>query len=62
MTNSDKLRATTDEQIAAYYEAANPFLCYNHCPARKFCGETRKKPMSCNQVLMTWLKQEVEDD
>ena len=62
MTNGDRLRAMTDEQIADYYEAANPFLCANYCPARKLCEETRKKPMSCKQVLMTWLKQEAEDD
>ena len=62
MTNGDKIRAMTDEQIADYYEAANPFLCANYCPARKLCEATRKHPMSCKQVLMLWLKQEIKSE
>lgn len=49
MTNGDKIRAMTDEELAIQLEE---FICYN-------VKECRREDISCTECALKWLKQEV---
>lgn len=51
MTNADRIRSMTDEELA---EILN---CHNFC-ARNFDCENGKRP--CQECNLDWLKQEAE--
>ena len=58
MTNGDKIRQMSDEEIAKYL--CN-FACI-HCPASNFCDLTIGNTKSCKKVVLNWLKQEAKDE
>ena len=61
MTNSDKIRAMTDEELA--YKLARIFGC-NDCPISDYCNDFTKdlENWVCPTVWIEWLKQEVSDN
>lgn len=52
MTNGEKIRAMTDEELAIQLEA---FICHN-------VEECRREDISCTECALKWLKQEVSED
>ncbi len=55
-TNADRIRATTDEELAGWLEQ---FASCEICPAiRERCGYGN----GCMKAWLDWLKQEVEED
>lgn len=52
MTNADKIRAMTDEEMAHYF-SEQP----DACPGRSGCSGK-----SCYDCWLDWLKQEVSDN
>jgi hypothetical protein len=55
MTNADKIRSMTDEQLADFL--ADVIDCW-HCPTYQECTDVK----SCDNVLMAWLKQEHKEE
>ena len=56
MTNGDKIRNMSDEEIAAQW--ANNRYCTN-CPAEDVC---EVPPRYCKEFIYNWLKQEAKDE
>ena len=56
MTNADKLRQMTDEELASYF-CTDGLMC-GECAIAKFCHECEEK--TCELTWLAWLKQEVE--
>lgn len=52
MTNGDRIRAMTDEELADFLDG---FLCYQ-------VGECRAEDIDCQECRLKWLKQEVSED
>lgn len=62
MTNGEKIRNMTDEELAEFlFVALYDCRC---CPIRKFCDETRPKMpiVNCKSVIKIWLKSEVKNE
>ena len=60
ITNADRIRAMSDEELAKEYE--HRIYC-GGCPVRKECDEKIDKgDVGCADVLLEWLKQPVPDD
>ena len=56
MTNAERIRAMSDEELASYF--CNDGLMCAECPIAKFCNESVEK--TCELTWLAWLKQEVE--
>lgn len=57
MTNGDKIRSMTDDEIA---EMLLLSTCYFGCNKCKHHGKCKGK--SCTEAALEWLKQEVSED
>ena len=57
MTNGDKLRQMTDEQLAAWFA---PHMLCRMCP--KEIKGMGCNALKCKQYALAWLKQEVSDE
>jgi len=57
MTNGDKIRAMTDEELAKWL--AEHSKCLDTCPAFIICAAWTKD--ECKKSFMKWLKQESEE-
>lgn len=55
MTNADKIRSMTDEQLADWL--ADIIDCWN-CPTYQSCTEVK----GCANALKSWLQQEAESN
>ena len=58
MTNGDRIRAMTDEELAALIEETS--CCGKHCPAKEHCDST--ETIGCFQTVLEWLRKPVEGD
>ena len=59
MTNADKIRQMTDEEIAnAILRLDDNRLICEHCSKRYVICDNRKQ---CREHIIEWLKQEVDD-
>lgn len=58
MTNGDRIRAMTDEELADLFIEKHDDENYFACPVRFFCGCSRSDCMVC---FLDWLKQEVSE-
>lgn len=58
MTNADRIRAMTDEELAAAMVHIGE--CGNNCPMHAYC-ETRTYPRACRDTLLEWLQKEVTE-
>lgn len=56
MTNGDRIRAMSDEDLADFLRGFNG-MCETHCPF----GECGIHSLSCRDLAIKWLKQEEED-
>lgn len=56
LTNGDKIRAMTDEELAAMIAKMSD--CGNGCPAREYCMETTT--LGCTNVVIEWLQHPAE--
>lgn len=61
MTNADKIRKMSDEEMAKMLAEFFAEDCAP-CPARELCDESWALFANCRNLLMYWLKQEAEDD
>lgn len=59
MTNADKIRAMTDEELAEWVRRYGDCIL-THCCASDICVPTMED-MSCEDWVLEWLKQEVKD-
>ena len=57
MTNADKIRAMSDEELASYMTWTS---CV-YCKARGFCQKV-KSDRWCKDIILEWLKKEAKDD
>lgn len=66
MTNYEKIKAMSVEEMAKWVENIIVDCGINICPARKLCDEEHKDYLtpcrSCFEILKTWLGSEVEED
>lgn len=61
MTNADRIRAMTDEELAEWIRAVSPYEEYcGCCPAEGFCN-TSYKGMECKDIVRLWLQQPVKE-
>lgn len=61
MTNADKIRSMTDEELAEYFFDDNRFCC-NNCPSgQKNGGYSFECDEKCVEHCLDWLKQEAEE-
>ena len=64
MTNGEKLRQMSDEDIARFW--AENVNCSTDCPIYDECLGDHKNPryhdLFCEEIVSDWLKQEVADD
>ncbi len=61
MTNADRIRAMTDEELSYWIALKVQCLC---CPAKPQEGKCMPKlnpKISCIDAVFNWLKQEVEE-
>ena len=55
MTNADRIRSMTDEELAEFLESHTN--CFgNDLTCKKFCGR------GCTEAWLMWLRQEVNDE
>lgn len=55
LTNGDRIRGMTDEELAEFMSDVGDCYC---CPAYSRC---HRKGMSCHNALIDWLKSPVKD-
>ena len=60
MTNAEKIRAMTDEELAKWF-AGRITDCID-CPAYETCDDVKVGWTSCIDLLLRWLEQEADDD
>lgn len=64
MTNGDRIRQMSDEELAELLNMKDAYTCIEHyCPAYTDCrrnGDWRHT--TCLQTIWNWLKQEAKDD
>lgn len=58
MTNADKIRAMTDEELAEWF--CDNVSC--GCACLAICKDCGRDDKSCTQAWLDWLKQEAADD
>ena len=59
MTNADKIRTMTDEELAAWHNhvsASCDYMLHRKCEAVDYCVNG-----ACKKAWLDWLKQEVEE-
>lgn len=60
MTNGEKIRSMTDEELAEFLDKV---VGCDFCPIKKFCDEERTTPyVNCETVWSRWLSREVKND
>lgn len=62
MTNGERIRNMTDEELASFlFVALYNCAC---CPIRNFCNKTLPDMpvVSCKSVIKIWLKSEAKND
>ena len=60
MTNADKIRAMTDEELIKYFRVG---ICSMiQMEEKKWCRAVKGNGTGCFDCQYNWLKQEVEDD
>lgn len=59
MTNGDKIRSMTDEELAKWIESTEFFEC-NMCV--HLIGSSECKEENCIKAAFDWLKQEAEEE
>jgi len=57
LTNADKIRAMTDEELAKWF--CDKVSCGCECLA--LCRNCGRDDKSCSQAWLNWLKQEVQE-
>lgn len=57
MTNADRIRAMTDEEMAKWF--CDKVSCGCECLA--LCRNCGRDDKSCSQAWLNWLKQEVQE-
>lgn len=57
LTNADRIRAMTDEELAEWINRMEPTTCHDGWDYMIGCGEDK----DCVNCWLDWLKQEVED-
>ena len=66
MTNFEKIKAMSVEEMAEGLNSTLLDCGVNPCPARKLCDEEKKDYRtpcrSCFELLKTWLESEAEDN
>ena len=60
MTNGDKIRQMSDEELARFLSDLD-FRC-SDCPASNICFKKEFDNCGCDEVIPIWLKQEAKDD
>lgn len=60
MTNSQKIRAMSDEELAT--RIAAKIVCMNCPAASSVCAEICCGGKTCRKIILDWLKQEVKDN
>ena len=61
MTNGDKIRAMSDEELARHFADSFRCDCY-WCPISKLCDSERFTDTPCHEVWLAHLRQEAEDE
>lgn len=59
MTNADKIRSMTDEELAKWIESPGFFSC-NMCV--HLIGSAECKEENCAKAALKWIKQEAEEE
>lgn len=59
MTNGDRIRAMTDEELAGHLEYITNGCDYMVCVATKFCDGSERH--YCLKAWLKWLKEEVDE-
>ena len=61
MTNADRIRAMSDEELAEFFKSPlffnKPWCCLHEKP----CRHLDRKEFLCAECLLEWLKQEVTE-
>lgn len=61
MTNADRIRAMTDEEMAAFFSSDNFRFCFCEFCEWNVKGCLNNEKMNCANGMENWLKQEVEE-
>ena len=64
MTNADKIRAMSDEELAELLDMKDDCTCIEHyCPAYTDCRRNKDwRHTTCQQTILDWLKQEATNE
>ena len=61
MTNADRIRAMSDEELAAYLSNLGD-MCVTYCPFDHLCGTGEfLAGRTCEEAALMWLKQESKE-
>lgn len=60
MTNAEKLRSLSDEEMATTFNISFSRHC-GTCPIKSYCDNVSKQDNCCDTWL-EWLRQEVQDE
>lgn len=60
MTNGDKIRVMSDEELAQFIH--KKYDCCRTCPALQHCHDEDVDGRECIETIMGWLKQEAKDE
>lgn len=61
MTNGDKIRSMTDEELAQFIFIHTDCMLLSSCPAYSNCAGY-KGEIACYEIIIDWIKQECEND
>ncbi len=61
MTNGDKIRSMTDEELAHFILIHTDCVLLSSCPAYNNCAEYNNEK-ACAETILEWIKQECKND
>lgn len=61
MTNGDKIRSMTDEELAHFILIHTDCVLLSSCPAYNNCAEYKGRK-ACYETILDWIKQECKND
>lgn len=62
LTNADRIRAMSDEELAEFLERVHNFPCESCCDNLYWCRRNNAPEPSCRNHFEDWLRQPAEED
>lgn len=62
MTNGDKVRSMSDEELSEFLERVNDYPCETCCNNLYWCRRNNAPEPVCKRHFLDWLKEDVHEE